>query len=99
MADDAQTRLEAPTHIERLEYRSPGLADRANGQSGVTIAVQVFGVIVMVLGLLMWLMAFGGIDERDVVVSLTTFGTMFLGFGITWCFIGLVLRKLDERDD
>ena len=83
-----------------LDYRSPTrptyeAEPRTLGLASFTL--RLFGVIATIVGLLIILSVFGGIDDADAAEWLFTRGITVMGFGIALWVISVIVHRRWER--
>ena len=83
-----------------LDYRSPrrptyDVESRGLGLASFTL--RLFGVVATIVGLLIVLSIFGGIDDADAAEWLFVRGITVMGFGIALVILSVIVHRRWER--
>ena len=85
-----------PRPPQPLDYRSPprGTADvAARGLGLASFTLRLLGVIAIIIGLLILLSLFAGIDDRRAIDWLFRRGTIVMGVGIALLLLSVIVHR------
>jgi len=81
---------EPPRTARKLDYAS---RDAMPPDPTQQFLIRGLGVVVTIIGLIMWFSAYAGLDD----VRQANTGMVITGFGVTWDILGRILREVQGR--